>query len=81
MQALLLAASEDLRMHPLTYTRPKVMLPVANKPIMEHLLMEIKMAGVTEFLIVVGYHGEMVREYFGTGEKWGINIEYITLWE
>jgi len=78
MQALLMAASEDLRMHPLTYTRPKAMLPLANKPIMEHLLLEIKKAGIAEFLIVVGYHGEMVRDYFGTGERWGIHIEYIT---
>ncbi len=78
MEALLLAASEDIRMHPLTYTRPKVMLPLANKPIMEHLLLEIKEAGVIEFLVVVGYHGEIVRNYFGNGEKWGITIDYIT---
>ena len=78
MKAVLLAAIEDARMHPLTYTRPKVMLPFANKPILEHLVMEIKEAGVTEFLIVIGYRGEIIRSYFGNGEKWGISIEYVT---
>ncbi len=78
MKAVLLAAREGIRMHPLTYTRPKVMLPVANKPIIEHLLLETKEAGITEFLFVVGYYGETVRNYFGNGEKWGVTIEYIT---
>ena len=78
MKAVLLAAIEDARMHPLTYTRPKVMLPFANRPILEHLLMEVKKADVTEFLLVIGYHGEIIRDYFGSGEKWGISIEYIT---
>lgn len=78
MEAVLLAAREDTRMHPLTYTRPKVMLPLTNKPIMEHLLLEIKEAGITEFLVIVGYYGEIIRNYFGNGEKWGVTIEYIT---
>jgi len=78
MKAVLLAAIEDARMHPLTYTRPKVMLSFANKPILEHLVSEIKGAGITELLLVIGYHGEIIRNYFGSGEKWGISIEYIT---
>lgn len=78
MEAVLLAASEDLRMHPLTYTRPKAMLPLANKPIMEHLLLKTKEAGINKFLVVVGYYGEIVRNYFGNGEKWGVTIEYLT---
>ncbi len=78
MEAVLLAAGKDARMHPLTYTRPKVMLPIANKPILEHLLLEVKEAGITEFIFVVGYCAETVRDYFGNGEKWGVTIEYIT---
>jgi UDP-N-acetylglucosamine diphosphorylase/glucosamine-1-phosphate N-acetyltransferase len=78
MKAVLLAASEDIRMRPLTYTRPKAMLPLANKPILEHLLLQAKEAGITEYLIVVGYSGEIIRDYFGNGEKWGLTIEYIT---
>lgn len=78
MKAIILAAGEGSRMRPLTYTRPKVMLPIANKPILEHLLVEARKAGIREFIFVVGYHDEQVRHYFGTGDKWGVNIGYST---
>ena len=65
-------------MHPLTYTRPKVMLPIANKPIVEHLLLELKKAGIEDFTLIVGYHGETIREHFGNGARWDIRIEYVT---
>ena len=76
MKAVILAAGEGIRMHPLTCTRPKVMLPLANRPILEHLLVETRKAGITEFILIVGYHDEQVRDYFGNGEKWGVNIGY-----
>ncbi len=63
-------------MRPLTYTRPKVMLPIANKPILEHLLIEVRQAGIEEFIFVVGYRDQQVRDYFGNGEKWEVNIVY-----
>ena len=63
-------------MRPLTATRPKVMLPIAGRPILEHLLAEVKAAGVTEFVFVVGYCDKQVRTYFGDGEKWGVKIAY-----
>jgi UDP-N-acetylglucosamine diphosphorylase/glucosamine-1-phosphate N-acetyltransferase len=76
LKAVILAAGEGQRMRPLTATRPKVMLPVAGIPILEHLLNEVKAAGVTEFVFVVGYCDKQVRSYFGTGEKWGVRIDY-----
>ncbi|MBI2979696.1 MAG: NTP transferase domain-containing protein [Chloroflexi bacterium] len=76
MKAVILAAGEGSRMRPLTYTRPKVMLPIANKPILEHLLIEVAKAGIKQFIFIVGYHDERVRDYFGDGDKWGVNIEY-----
>ena len=76
MKAVILAAGEGSRMRPLTYTRPKVMLPIANKPILEHLLAEAGGAGIKEFIFVVGYCDNQVRDYFGNGEKWGIRIDY-----
>lgn len=78
MKAVILAAGEGMRMRPLTDARPKVMLPIANKAILEHLLIELRAAGITEFILVVGYHAETVRCYFGNGEKWGVSIEYAT---
>ncbi len=76
MKAVILAAGEGKRMHPLTFTRPKVMLPIANRPIVEHLLIELKRAGIDDFIFIVGYHGETIREHFGQGDRWGVNIEY-----
>jgi len=67
MQAVILAAGEGTRMRPLTYTRPKVMLPIANKPILEHLISELSKAGVKDIVLVVGYKEEKIREYFGDG--------------
>jgi len=78
VQAVILAAGEGSRMRPLTYTRPKVMLPIANKPILEHLLIEAGQAGIREFIFIVGYHDEQVRQYFGSGDKWGVKIDYST---
>jgi len=76
LKAVILAAGEGNRMRPLTHTRPKVMLPVANKPILEHLLIEAKEAGIGEFILIVGYCDEQVRDYFGKGDKWGVSIAY-----
>lgn len=78
MKAVILAAGEGSRMRPLTHTRPKVMLTIANKPILEHLLQEVKAAGIKEFIVIVGYHDEQIRQYFGNGDKWGITINYYT---
>ena len=69
MKCVILAAGEGKRMHPLTFTRPKVMLPIANKPILEWNLINAKKAGLKEFILVVGYKSEMVRDYFENGKK------------
>jgi len=78
LKAIILAAGEGYRMRPLTYTRPKVMLPLANKPILEHLLIEANKAGIKEFIFIVGYRDEQVRDYFGSGSRWGVRIDYST---
>ena len=77
MKCVILAAGEGKRMHPLTFTRPKVMIPIANKPILEWNLINAINAGIKEFIFVVSYKSEMVRSYFDNGKKWKINIEYV----
>ena len=77
MKCVILAAGEGKRMHPLTFTRPKVMLPIANKPILEWNLINAIEAGIKDFVIIVGYKSEMVRNYFGNGQRWNVNIEYV----
>lgn len=76
MECVVLAAGEGKRMRPLTAKRPKVMLPVANRPMMEHLVLAAKEAGITDFVFIVGYGEREVRSYFGNGAKWGIRIRY-----
>ncbi len=78
MKAVILAAGEGSRMRPLTFTRPKVMLPVAGKPILEHLILKAKEAGVSDFVLVVGYHDEEIRNYFDEGSRLGVSIDYVT---
>lgn len=76
MKAVILAAGEGKRMRPLTYTRPKAMIPIGNMPIMEHLLVRTIEAGISEFIIIVGYYDDKVRNYFGSGSRWNVKIEY-----
>jgi bifunctional UDP-N-acetylglucosamine pyrophosphorylase/glucosamine-1-phosphate N-acetyltransferase len=76
LKAVILAAGEGNRMRPLTSNRPKVMLPVVNKPIVEHLLVEVRESGIENFIFIVGYCDAQVRDYFGRGEKWGVRIAY-----
>ena len=77
MKCVILAAGEGKRIHPLTYTRPKVMLPVGNKPILEWNLENSIKAGLKDFIFIVAYKSERVRDYFGDGKKWKVNIEYV----
>ena len=76
MECVVLAAGEGKRMRPLTAQRPKVMLPVANRPMMEHLVLAAKDSGITDFIFIVGYGEREVRSYFGDGSLWGIRIRY-----
>ena len=76
MKAVILAAGEGNRMRPLTHSRPKVMLRIANKPLIEHLVIAGKASGISEFVFIVGYRDDQVREYFGAGTRWGVGIEY-----
>ena len=77
MKCVILAAGMGNRMYPLTQTRPKVMVSIANKPILEHLLISAKRAGITEFIFVVGYKKELIKSYFGDGSNWGVKVSYI----
>jgi NDP-sugar pyrophosphorylase family protein len=76
MKAVILAAGQGTRIGSLTYNRPKVMLQVANKPILEHIICSARDTGIHEFVIVVGYHSETIKEYFGDGTSFGVNIQY-----
>jgi glucose-1-phosphate thymidylyltransferase len=76
MKAVVLAAGEGRRLEPLTETRPKPMLPVANHPLLEHVVESVVTAGIEEVVLVVGYKRERIQSHFGDGDDWGIDIEY-----
>jgi len=78
MKTVILAAGQGKRLKPLTAKRPKVMLPLANTSILEHILINAKSAGIKDFIFVVSYYKEVIIDYFQSGEKWNVNIEYIT---
>ena len=78
MQCVVLAAGEGKRMRPLTANRPKVMLPLANKPMAGHLLCAARESGIHDFIFVVGYQEQEVRDYFGDGKKFGVRVRYVT---
>lgn len=77
MKAIILAAGEGLRCRPLTLTRSKVMLPIANRPILEHVIDSLEKNGITEIILIVGYEKERIMDYFEDGLNFGVNIKYI----
>lgn len=78
MKAIILSAGEGSRMRPLTLTKPKTMLPVAGKPIIQYNIESLKENGITDILLIVRYKEDMVKEYFGDGSEFGVNITYKT---
>ena len=78
MKAIILSAGEGSRMRPLTLTKPKTMLPVAGKPIIQYNIESLRDNGITDILLIVRYKEEMVRDYFGDGSDFGVDITYKT---
>jgi UDP-N-acetylglucosamine diphosphorylase/glucosamine-1-phosphate N-acetyltransferase len=76
MKAIILAAGQGTRMGPLTRNRPKVMLPVANMPLLSHVILSARDAGIREFVLVVGFGQEIIKRYFGDGSSMNVSIEY-----
>jgi dTDP-glucose pyrophosphorylase len=77
-KAVLLAAGRGTRMRELTDDLPKPMIAVRGKPILLHIVQGLAHAGVTDFLIVVGYRADVVRDFFADGASLGVHIQYVT---
>ncbi len=77
MKAVVLAAGEGVRLQPITATRPKHLIKVGGKPILEHCVDALKTCGLTDVVIVTHYMGDAIRQYFGNGEKLGLKIAYV----
>ncbi|MEE9594025.1 MAG: bifunctional sugar-1-phosphate nucleotidylyltransferase/acetyltransferase [Candidatus Hydrothermarchaeales archaeon] len=77
MKAVVLAAGRGTRLEPVTSDLPKCMLPLAGKPVLEHILLGLKEASITDIVMVVGYKEDSIRDYFGDGGKWALKINYV----
>ncbi len=77
IKAVILAAGRGTRMGPLTQHRPKPMLPLANTPLLGHIVQALKKAGLRELLVVIGYKAEKIQEYLGDGGRFGVRVEYL----
>jgi UDP-N-acetylglucosamine diphosphorylase / glucose-1-phosphate thymidylyltransferase / UDP-N-acetylgalactosamine diphosphorylase / glucosamine-1-phosphate N-acetyltransferase / galactosamine-1-phosphate N-acetyltransferase len=78
MKALILAAGRGARLGALTAHRPKPMLPLGGKPMLERIMTGIAQeTGIVEFVLVTGYCADVIEDYFGSGARWGWQITYI----
>ena len=78
MKGVVLHGGFGSKLRPLTHTGPKQLIPVANKPISQYVLEDLRNSGVTEIAIVLGnIHPEKVKEHYGSGQKISVKIQYI----
>lgn len=75
-KAMLLAAGTGSRLRPLTETVSKCMVEIAGKPILEHNIVWLRKYGVTDVIINLHYLPETVKDHFGDGRRWGVNVDY-----
>ena len=77
MKAVILAGGLGQRLRPLTGKIPKPLLPILNRPIMEHQIEHMKQRGIRDVILVVGHLKELVQEHFGDGSRLGVSIRYV----
>jgi mannose-1-phosphate guanylyltransferase/phosphomannomutase len=78
MKAVVMAGGEGTRLRPMTANQPKPLLPVVNRPIMEHVLRLLRRHGLTETVVTVQFLASLIRNYFGDGDELGMNLQYAT---
>lgn len=78
MKAVLLSGGTGSRLRPITHTGPKQLVPVANKPVLEYAIEDLRNAGITDIGVVLGNKGrEEIQDYLGDGSGYGVDITYI----
>lgn len=75
-QAVILCGGKGERLRPLTELTPKPMIRIDDRPFLEFLIEKISSQGIKRFVILSGYLGDQIRDYFGSGSDWGIDIQY-----
>jgi glucose-1-phosphate thymidylyltransferase len=76
-QAVILAAGEGRRLKPFTVNKPKAMIYIAGKPIIQYVLESLASNGIREIVLIVGYKREQILDYIGDGHQFGVTVRYI----
>jgi dTDP-glucose pyrophosphorylase len=74
---VIMAGGKGSRLHPQTENCPKPLLPIAGKPILEHIIERAKLEGFSHFVLAIYHLGHMIEDYFGNGDDFGVKIEYL----
>ncbi|HEX5711480.1 MAG TPA: sugar phosphate nucleotidyltransferase [Sulfuricurvum sp.] len=77
MKAVVMAGGFGTRIQPLTHSVPKPMLPIMNRPMMEHTIVSLRDAGIKEFIVLLYFKPDVIKDYFKDGSPWGIHITYV----
>lgn len=77
MKTVILAGGRGVRLRPLTYTIPKPLLPIGEKPILEEIIERLKKHGLDDIIIAVGYRAELIETYFRDGAHLDVQISYV----
>ncbi len=78
MKAVILAGGEGTRLRPLTSNLPKPMMPIANEPMMEHIVRLLESHGFDDIVVTVAFLANHIRNYFGDGSEFGVRMRYAT---
>ncbi len=78
MKAVIMAGGFGTRIHPLTINLPKPMIPLINRPIMEHIIELLKRHGIDDLVLLLYHQPEIIKNYFGDGSEFGVHITYVT---
>jgi len=77
MKAVILVGGKGLRLQPLTCNVAKAMVPILNRPLIEHLLHYLKKHGIRDVILAMGYNPDPIRSYLGDGTQLGVRITYL----
>ena len=76
MKAIIMAGGEGKRLKPITGSTPKPLVPLCGRPVMEHIILLLRRHGITDICAALKYRPDDIKNYFGSGEKLGVRLEY-----
>lgn len=78
MKAVVLAGGQGNRLRPYTFTVPKPLLPLGDRPLLNYIIAQLARCAVTDIVLALGYQAELIRAYCGDGSRFGVHIQYVT---